>query len=109
MTKPIEVTDVTFEEVVLKAELPTIVDFWAVWCGPCKMIAPLVDEIADEYQDKLQVAKLDVDKYVEMASRYGVMNIPTLIIFKGGEAVERILGYMPKTKLLAKITPHLEA
>ena len=109
MTKPIEVTDATFEEVVLKAELPTIVDFWAVWCGPCKMIAPLVDEIADEYQDKLQVAKLDVDKYVEMASRYGVMNIPTLIIFKGGEAVERILGYMPKAKLLAKITPHLEA
>jgi thioredoxin len=109
MTKPIEVTDATFEEVVLKAELPTLVDFWAVWCGPCKMIAPLVDEIADEYQDKLKVAKLDVDKHIEMASRYGVLNIPTLIIFKGGEAVERILGYMPKAKLLAKITPHLEA
>ena len=109
MSKSIEVTDATFEEVVLKAELPTVVDFWAVWCGPCKMIAPLVDEIADEYQDKLQVVKLDVDQNGETAFRYDVMSIPTLIVFKGGEAVERVVGYMPKTKLLAKITPHLQA
>ena len=109
MSKSIEVTDATFEEVVLKAELPTVVDFWAVWCGPCKMIAPLVDEIADEYQDKLQVVKLDVDQNGETAFRYDVMSIPTLIVFKGGEAVERVVGYMPKTKLLAKISPHLQA
>jgi len=109
MSKPIEVTDATFAEVVLKAELPTIVDFWAVWCGPCKMIAPLVDEIASEYEGKLQVAKLDVDHNGETAFRYDVRSIPTLIVFKGGEAVERIVGYMPKAKLLTKITPYLPA
>jgi thioredoxin 1 len=107
MTKPIEVTDKTFEEVVLKAELPTVVDFWAVWCGPCKMIAPLLDEIARDYEGKLQVTKLDVDHNNESAIQYGVMSIPTLLLFKGGQPVERIVGFMPKEKLLAKITPHL--
>ena len=108
MTKPVEVTDDTFEEAVLKAELPTLVDFWAVWCGPCKMISPFVDEIAEEYHDKLQVAKLDVDNNIQTTDRYRVMSIPTLIVFKNGEAVERIVGFAPKSKLLAKITPHLD-
>ena len=107
MTKPIEVTDATFEETVLKADLPTCVDFWAVWCMPCKKIAPLVDEIATEYQDKLQVVKLDVDSNPQTAMQYNVMSIPTLMLFKAGEPVERIVGFKSKAELLSKILPHL--
>ena len=107
MTKPIEVTDATFEETVLKADLPTLVDFWAVWCMPCKRIAPIVDEIAAEYQDRLQVVKLDTDSNTLTAAQYGVMSIPTLILFKSGEAVERIVGSKTKAELLSKILPHL--
>jgi len=107
MTKPIEVTDATFEETVLKADLPTCVDFWAVWCMPCKKIAPLVDEIAAEFQGSLQVAKLDVDNNTQTALQYNVMSIPTLLIFKNGEAVERIVGLKSKAELLSKIVPHL--
>jgi thioredoxin 1 len=107
MTKPIEVTDATFEETVLKADLPTCVDFWAVWCMPCKKIAPLVDEIAAEYQDSLKVVKLDVDQNTQTALQYNVMSIPTLMVFKNGEAVERIVGLKSKAELLSKIIPHL--
>ncbi|MGD8466141.1 MAG: thioredoxin [Anaerolineae bacterium] len=107
MAKPIEVTDKTFDKVVLQASVPTIVDFWAVWCGPCKMIAPILEEISDEYGGKLQVVKLDVDHNNQTAMNYGVMSIPTLLLFNGGEAVERIIGFQPKEKLLSKITPHL--
>jgi thioredoxin 1 len=107
MAKPSEVTDQTFDEVVLQASVPTIVDFWAVWCGPCKMIAPILEEIADEYGDELQVVKLDVDHNGQTAMNYGVMSIPTLLLFDNGEPVERIIGFQPKEKLLAKITPHL--
>jgi thioredoxin 1 len=108
MAKPFTVTDDTFEAEVLKAELPTVVDFWAVWCGPCKMIAPALEEIASEYEEQLQVAKLDVDHNQAAAMKYGVMSIPTLILFKDGEPVERIVGFMPKPKLLAKLEPHLQ-
>ena len=107
MTKPVVVTDDTFEEVVLQAELPTVVDFWAVWCGPCKMIAPVLEEIAGEYDGQLRVAKLDVDYNNQSAMQYGVMSIPTLILFKNGQPVERIVGFMPKEKLLSRLTPHL--
>jgi thioredoxin 1 len=107
MAKPIEVTDKTFEDIVIQAELPTVVDFWAVWCGPCKMIAPVLEEIAQQYAGQLQVTKLDVDHNNESAMKYGVMSIPTLILFKNGQAVERIIGFMPKEKLLSKIKPHL--
>ena len=107
MAKPVVITDDTFEDIVLKADLPTVVDFWAVWCGPCKMIAPVLEEIADEYDGRLQVTKLDVDHNSQSAMQFGVMSIPTLILFKNGEAVERIVGYMPKAKLLSKIAPHL--
>ena len=107
MAKPIEVTDKTFREMVLEAGLPTIVDFWAVWCGPCKMIAPVLEEIANEYDGQLQVTKLDVDHNNESAMQYGVMSIPTLILFKNGQPVERIVGFMPKEKLLSRLTPHL--
>jgi len=107
MAKPIEVTEATFEEAVLKAELPTVVDFWAVWCRPCKMIAPFLEEIADEQDGRLQVTKLDVDHNTALALKYEVMSIPTLLLFKDGQAVERIVGFMPKEKLLLKLKPHL--
>ena len=107
MAKPIEVTDQTFNEVVLESDLPIVVDFWAVWCGPCKMIAPALEQIAAEYDDQIRVAKLDVDHNSETAIKYGVMSIPTLILFKNGEDVERIVGFMPKEKLVAKLQPHL--
>ncbi|MGC9333973.1 MAG: thioredoxin [Anaerolineae bacterium] len=107
MAKPIQVTGDTFEDVVLGAEIPTVVDFWAVWCGPCKMIAPVLEDIAEEYDSKLQVVKLDVDNNMETAMKYGVMSIPTLILFKDGKAAERIIGFLPKEKLLKKLEPHL--
>lgn len=107
MTKPIDVTDETFSEKVLEASLPTLVDFWAVWCMPCKMIAPIVEELAEEYDGRLQVMKLDVDENTETAMRYGVMGIPTLILFKDGSAVEQIQGMRPKAQILSKIEPHL--
>lgn len=107
MAKPIEVTDQTFEDVVLKADLPTLVDFWAVWCGPCKMIAPVLEEIAQEYDGQVQVTKLDVDHNNDSAFKYGVMSIPTLILFKDGQPAERIVGFMPKEKLLLRLKPHL--
>lgn len=107
MTKPFEVTDATFEELVLNADKPMLVDFWAVWCGPCKMIAPVLEEIAADYAEKLRVAKLDVDHNSQSAMQYGVMSIPTLLLFKDGQAVERIVGYMPKEKLVDKLSSHL--
>jgi thioredoxin 1 len=107
MAKPFEVTDATFEESVLNADMPVLVDFWAVWCGPCKMIAPALEEIAEEYQDQVQVAKLDVDHNGQTAMNYGVMGIPTLILFKDGEEAERLVGFMPKEKLISRLAPHL--
>jgi thioredoxin 1 len=107
MAKPFNVTDSTFEDAVLKAKTPVAVDFWAVWCGPCKMIAPVLEQIAAEYDGKLQVAKLDVDYNGQTAMQYGVMSIPTLMLFKNGEPVERIVGYMPKDRLLDKLRPYL--
>ena len=106
MSKPTVVTDMTFDAEVLKSSLPVLVDFWAVWCGPCRMIAPIVEDIANAYDGKIKVLKLDVDENQNTAMSYGVMGIPTLILFKGGQVAERITGYMPKDRLLAKLTPH---
>lgn len=91
----IHITDAEFDEKVLKSNVPVLVDFWAAWCGPCKMIAPFLDELADEYKGQLTVAKLDVDKNQENASKFGVRSIPTLIVFKNGEQSDLFIGADP--------------
>ena len=100
MAKSIEVTDSTFEEEVMKSDIPVLVDFWAVWCGPCKMIHPIIDELADEYDGKLKVARLDVDKNNQTASQYRIMSIPSLLFFKNGERVDQVIGAVPKQQLV---------
>ncbi len=101
--KPASVTEQSFDADVLKSTTPVLVDFWATWCGPCKMIAPIVEELAGEYEGRLRVMKLDVDENSGIAARYSIMSIPTLGIFRSGELVERIVGYMPKEALKKRI------
>jgi thioredoxin 1 len=105
----IEITDANFQTEVLNSDTPVLIDFWAVWCGPCKMIAPVVEEIANEYQGKIKVGKMDVDANQETPMRFGIRSIPTLMVFKGGKVVEQIIGALPKRAVLDKITPHLAA
>ena len=102
-----ELTDMNFEEEVLKAELPTLVDFWAVWCGPCKQIAPTVDALADDYQGRLKVGKMDVENHQIVPQQYQVRSIPTLMIFKGGKVVWSFAGTMPRSKIEAELQKHL--
>lgn len=105
--RPMVVTDEDFDTQVLKADRPALVDFWATWCGPCKMIAPVLEEIARDHSEQLVVGKLDVDGNPGTAMRYGVQSIPTVILFKNGQEEERIVGFLPKERLLAKIKPFL--
>ena len=103
MSNEIEITDANFAAEVEGSDIPVLVDFWAPWCGPCKMIAPIVEEIAAEYQGKLKVGKLNTDDNTQVATKFGIMSIPTLMIFKGGEVVERIVGAHAKESLTNKI------
>lgn len=108
MSEPFAVTDQSFEADVLDSSQPVLVDFWAEWCAPCKMIAPIVEELARDYAGKLKVAKLDADTNPNVMQAFGVMGIPTLILFRDGQVIERISGYMPKDRLLDKLSPHLD-
>lgn len=93
----LEITDATFEEVVLNSDKPVLVDFWATWCGPCRMVGPVIDEVSNEYEGKAVVGKVDVDANQEFAAKYGVRNIPTVLLFHKGEIVERKVGVSPKS------------
>jgi thioredoxin 1 len=101
--KAVDVTDSNFRTEVLESELPVMVDFWAAWCGPCRMVAPIVEELAGEYDGKLKVCKLNVDENHDTAKEYGIMSIPTLLMFKGGKVAERLVGAMPKAEFKKQI------
>jgi thioredoxin 1 len=107
--KPIEFTDANFKSEVLESAVPVLVDFWAVWCGPCKMVAPVVEEIAAEFDGKLKVGKIDVDQNPETSMQFGIRSIPTIMIFRGGKVVEQIIGAVPKKNLLEKLSAHVAA
>jgi thioredoxin 1 len=102
-----EITDTNFEAEVLKSEVPTLVDFWAVWCGPCKQIAPMLDALADQYAGKLKIGKLDVDHHQIVAQQLRVTSIPALFLFKGGKVVWTTVGAVPRTKLETELQKHL--
>jgi len=109
MAKPIELTDDSFEEEVLNADNPVLVDFWAEWCGPCRMVGPIVEELANEYEGKAKVGKVDVDSNPSISTKYGIRSIPSLLIFKDGEVVDQIIGVVPKSKLRKQLEAQLEA
>ena len=99
----LEVTDATFDELVLKSKQPVLIDFWAAWCGPCRMLAPIVEDLSKEFEGKAVIAKYDIDAFQEFAAKYGVRNIPTVLIFKDGEVAEKQVGVAPKATYVEKL------
>jgi thioredoxin 1 len=106
--EPVHISDETFEEVVLKAPVPALVDFWAPWCGPCRMVAPIVEDLAEDYNGRAVIAKINTDENVRMAGQLGIMGIPTVIIFKDGQEVDRVVGYVPRKTLEEKLKAQLD-
>ena len=102
--KPFTFTDGNIETEALKSETPVVVDFWATWCGPCKMIAPIIEELSNEYDGKVKIGKLDVDENQQVAIKYGVRSIPTVLFFKGGNVIDTVIGAVPKSVFVEKIT-----
>lgn len=107
MSSTASVTDSTFKQEVLDSELPVLVDFWAPWCGPCRMVSPVVDELASQYGGQVKVVKLNTDDSPGVASQYGIRSIPTLILFKGGQIIDRVVGAVPKATLASTLDKHL--
>lgn len=105
MSQAVNVSDNTFEAEVLKSDLPVLVDFWAEWCGPCKAIAPILDEVSEDLKGKLKVCKVNVDEAQELAAKFTIMSIPTMLIFKNGEQVDQLVGAVPKDQILEKVNP----
>ena len=103
MGNPITITDASFQAEVVDSSLPVLVDFWAVWCGPCRMVAPIVDELAVEYEGRVKVGKVDVDSEQKIAADYGIRSIPTLLLFKDGELADQVVGAVPKKQLVEKL------
>jgi thioredoxin 1 len=107
MSKPVEFTDANFDSEVLQSDKPVLVDFWAPWCGPCRIVAPIIEEIAEEYEGKFKVGKLNTDNNMQVSIKYGIRSIPTLGIFKDGQLVDAIIGAMPKKSISEKMEPHV--
>ena len=107
MSDPIDVTDATFADQVLAADRPVLVDFWAPWCGPCRLVSPVVEELGRELSGSLGIAKLNIDDNIATATEYRIFSLPTLVLFKGGREVERIVGFQRKPALAARVAPHL--
>lgn len=107
MSKALEVTDATFDQEIKNSEIPVLVDFWAPWCGPCRKIAPIIDEIAEEYEGRIKIVKLNTDENIRTAQKYSISGIPSLIIFKNGEAVERLVGLMQKSSLITTVEKYI--